>query len=134
MGNKCLTIFYIIYSTLSLLILSGFTIGAFSEKDFTMILGGIFFIAIQWGIYYLIRFAIRFLKKKSPKQWPILLSVWIASASFLLWGFICLSWMEYDEAGFSLAQFIIGSVCIIAMLATAVYSIKNLQKHEIKEG
>ena len=118
--------FVLIYLVLSLLIFIGCAIGAILENDFTSFLIAVVLIAIQWGVYYLLRLSIRLLKSKSPKQWPILLSTWIACVSLLLWGFICLSMSDYDDGGYTLVQFFIGSVCIVTVLVTVIYSIKTI--------
>lgn len=89
----------------------------------------VFLIAIQWGIYYLIKWPIkwliRYLKRKSPADWREVLSVWIACAVFLMLSLLCLSAIE-DE-NISVPLFIIGSLSIAAVLTTVLFSIKKMK-------
>jgi len=119
--------FILIYSILSLLIFLFFALGTVATKDITVIFGAFFLIAIQWGIYYLIRWSIPYLKRKSPADWRAVLSVWIACVAFLMLSLLCLiSIMDMDEDGMS-APFIIGSLSIAAVLATVLFSIKKMK-------
>ena len=121
--------FTLIYSIVSLLILLFFTVLAITEKDIFEIVVGVIFIAIQWGIYCLIKWpikwAIRYLKRKSPADWRAVLSVWIACVVFLMLSLFCLTG-TIDEEDIS-AQFIIGSISIAAVLATVLFSIKKMK-------
>ncbi|MCE5185879.1 MAG: hypothetical protein LLF76_07120 [Planctomycetaceae bacterium] len=123
MAKNRFTGFHIMYSVISLFILTGFTIGAFSEHDFTMILGAILFICIQWGLYFLIKSAVCFLKRRYPKQWSIVLSVWIACTVFLLFAFFL--YIAACDEGYISTQFMIMACSVGAILGAVVYSIKS---------
>ena len=116
----------LIYSIVSLLIFLFFTWGAVSEKNIFVIFIAVPFIAIQWGIYYLTKWSIRYLKKKSPTDWRAVLSVWIACVVFLMLSLFCFT--GAGDEGYISAQFFIGSISIAAVLATVLFSIKKIQK------
>lgn len=113
----------------SLLILLFFTVLAVTGKDVGVIFCAVIFIPIQWGLYYLIKWlvkwSIRYLKRKSPADWRAVLSVWIACVVFLMLSLFCLTG-TVDEEDIS-AQFIIGSISIAAVLATVLFSIKKMK-------
>ena len=102
-------IFILINCVVSLLILLYLTVIAVTE-DITAIFCAVIFIPIQWGIYYLIKWSIRYLKRKSPADWRVVLSVWIACVVFLMLSLFC--WSGTDDEEDISAQFIIGSLIL----------------------
>jgi hypothetical protein len=117
------------YSLVSLLIFF-FAIGVgINEKETFPIFMAFIFVAIQWGIYCFIKWPVRwliiYLKEKCPADWIVLFSVWIATIIFLLWALICFSLVDEDNV---FTQFIIGSLCIAAALATVLFTIKKMKK------
>lgn len=117
--------FILIYSIVSLLISLFFTWGAVSEKNIAIIFIAVPFIAIQWVIYYLIKWSIPYLKRKSPEDWRAVFSVWIACVAFLMLSLFCFDAVT-NEDDIS-AQFIIGSISIAVVLATVLFSIKKMK-------
>jgi hypothetical protein len=71
-----------------------------------------------------IKWAIRYLKRKSPADWRAVLSVWIACVVFLMLSLFCFTGTDEEDIS---AQFIIGSLSIAAVLATVLFSIKKMK-------
>jgi len=116
--------FILIYAIVSLLIFLFFTWGAISEKNIAIIFIAVPFIAIQWVIYYLIKWSIPYLKRKSPEDWRAVFSVWIACVVFLMLSLFCFTGADEEDIS---AQFFIGSISIAVVLATVLFSIKKMK-------
>jgi len=114
----------LIYSVVSLLIFFFSIVIAVAEEDIIVIFVTVFWIAVQWGVYYLIKWLIRYLKRKSHADWITIVSVWIACIVFLILALFC--WTGTDEDNI-FTQFIIGSISIAVVLATVLFSIKKMK-------
>jgi branched-subunit amino acid transport protein AzlD len=114
----------LINSIVSLLIFLFFTVMAVTDKDNTAFIVAAICIPIQWAIYYLAKWSICYLKRKSPADWRAVLSVWIACAAFLMLSMFCWKGTENEDMS---TGFIIGSLSIAAVLATVLFSIKKMK-------
>jgi len=117
----------LINSIVSLLIFLFCAVLAVMEKDiYYIFIGAVVWIVIQWSIYCLIKWpikwAIRYLKRKSPADWIAVLSVWIACVVFLILALFCWTGIDGEDV---FAQFFIGSISIAVVLATVLFTVKK---------